>query len=139
MVNISTRGFVGGGAEILIAGFVIEEGRRQVLIRGVGPSLVDLGVTGFLDDPVIFLRAGEDEFDFLTNDDWESATNAVGVVRAAAQVGAFPLRTGSRDAALLVELDPGLYTVRVRGKSEVNGIALVEVYEVRWPGTFSPP
>ena len=128
-VNVSTRGFAGTGDQVMIVGFVVPAGQAQtVLIRGVGPTLIQFGLAAntVLTDPVIEIyRAGETA-SFATNDDWSGSQ----VSTLAAQVGAFALGTASRDAAFLINLLPGGYTVQVKGKGNTTGIALVEVYEV---------
>ncbi len=128
-VNVSTRGFAGTGDQVLTAGFVVPAGQAQtVLIRGVGPTLIQFGLAAntVLTDPVIEIyRAGETAL-FATNDDWSGSQ----VSTLAAKVGAFALATASRDAAFLINLLPGGYTVQVKGKGNTTGIALVEVYEV---------
>ena len=126
-VNISTRGFAGSGDQTLIAGFVIPAGQTQtVLIRGVGPTLGSLGVGGVLADPVLEVYSGDAATPFATNDDWTGTQ----VVAFGQSVGAFPLQSGSADAALALNLEPGNYTVHVKGKDTATGTAIVEVYEV---------
>ncbi|MEZ5278480.1 MAG: carboxypeptidase regulatory-like domain-containing protein [Opitutaceae bacterium] len=131
LVNISNRGQVGVGSAIMIPGFVIGgESAKTVLIRGVGPKLADYEVTGVLEDPTLRLfRAGE-ATPMLTNDNWSDAANAAELAAAAETVGAFALDAGSKDAAVLVTLEPGSYTVKVAGAGGTEGVALVEVYEV---------
>ena len=130
LANISTRGFVGTGAEILIPGFVVGGDRPQnLLIRGVGPSLGTYGVDGFLVDPHLVVLA-EDKTILAENDDWNDSEDAEAITSIGAYVGAFPLETDSRDAAVLVTLEPGLYTVKVSGVVDGTGIALVEVYAI---------
>jgi len=128
-VNVSTRGFAGTGDQVMIVGFFIPAGQAQtVLIRGVGPTLIQFGLAAntVLTDPVIEIyRAGETA-SFATNDDWSGSQ----VSTVAARVGAFALATASRDAAFLINLLPGGYTVQVKGKGNTTGIAMVEVYEV---------
>jgi hypothetical protein len=126
LANVSARSQVGTGAEILVAGFNIGgSGARTLLIRAVGPSLGVFGVTGVLADPKLELyRSGEDA-PVATNDNWDAAAGAT-----FARVGAFNLATGSRDAVLLVTLNPGSYTAQVSGVGGTTGVALVEVYDV---------
>jgi hypothetical protein len=100
--------------------------RKPILIRGVGPGLAQFGVTGVLNNPILTLyrgpaRVGE-------NDDWGGSASLSTAFR---DVGAFafPLAT-SRDAALLVTLEPGSYTAQVSGTGTTTGVALIEVYEV---------
>lgn len=129
MVNIATRGPVGTGSGIMIAGFVLQEGPRRVLIRGVGPTLGGFGVSGALVDPVITLF--QEQTAVETNDNWGQASNAADIRATATAVGAFALAEGGADAALLLELPAGAYTVHLSGKAGSSGVALIEVYEVR--------
>ncbi|MBC7369707.1 MAG: hypothetical protein H7343_23305, partial [Undibacterium sp.] len=94
----------------------------------VGPTLPVFGVTGVLADPQIVVFAGASVV--ASNDDWETGTgNAALITAAAARVGAFALPTGSKDAAVLVTLPPGAYTVQVTGAGNTTGVALIEVYD----------
>jgi len=133
LINISTRAQAATGARSLIAGFAVAgPGACNALIRAVGPSLTafdpaDLGPTVVLADPQLALQALGGPV-MATNDDWHSDQGAA-IAAAAAAVNAFPLGTGSKDAALLSALRPGAYTPIVTGKDGVAGLALVEVYE----------
>ncbi len=131
LVNVSARTVVGTGADVLIAGFVVHgEGRRRLLIRGVGPRLADFDVPGVLADPRIEVFNAAD-VRVAQNNDWTAdAAEAVALQRAFEQSYAFALRTGSKDAALLVELEPGSYTAKLSGADGGTGEALIEVYEV---------
>lgn len=134
LVNISTRGFVGAGGDVMIPGFVISpEGARTLLVRAVGPTLSTFGVTGALSDPQITLyrrESGGTDTPVFTNNDWGTSPTAATLPAVAASVGAFALPTGSKDAALLVTLQPGAYTVHVSGGGGATGTALVEIYLV---------
>ncbi|HNC23579.1 MAG TPA: hypothetical protein PLU52_05170 [Opitutaceae bacterium] len=133
LINVSARTGAGTGSATLIAGFVVGGSTaRTVLIRGVGPRLADYGVPGALADPQLQLyrAVGSDSVLVAANDDWGAATNAAVVATTAAQVGAFALNAGSKDAVLLLTLPPGVYSAQVSGVNGVAGIALVEVYEV---------
>ena len=88
----------------------------------------DFGLQGVMENPTLTVFQGEDEV--VTNDDWGDATNAAELAAAAGTVGAFALDSGSKDAAVLVTLDPGAYTVKVSGVGDTIGVALVEIYEV---------
>uniref|UniRef100_UPI004048C360 hypothetical protein n=1 Tax=Limnohabitans sp. TaxID=1907725 RepID=UPI004048C360 len=123
MTNISTRGWTGGGQK-MIAGTVVDEGHKLLLIRAVGPTLSGFGVSTAHPDPRITLFEGQTEL--ASNDDWAG----VDIANAAARVGAFPLSEGSKDACLLVELAEGAYTIIVEGDGD-PGEAIVEIYEVR--------
>ena len=126
LVNVATRGAVGDGSQ-LIAGFVCVEGAKTFLIRAVGPTLGEFGVVGPQADPKLTVFSGQTAL--ATNDDWGSASLSPTVSTAGGQVGAFQLVGGSRDAALLIRLESGSYTVVVDGKGP-RGDALVEVYEI---------
>ena len=130
LVNISTRGVAGTSSQALIAGFVISGTTpKQVLIRGIGPTLGIFGVPGFLVNPKLQLFRG-DGTQLTENDDWGSAANVADITAQSALVGAFPLATGSKDSALLLTLDPGAYTAVATGADGGAGVALVEVYEL---------
>ena len=64
------------------------------------------------------------------NDRWESSANATAIPMASSNVGAFQLAAGSEDAALLITLPPGAYTIEVKDKDRSEGVALLEIYEV---------
>ena len=127
LVNLSTRGQVGadGGAP-LIAGFVLTGTTgKQVLIRAVGPGLTGFGVSGALTNPLLRIYRANGSL-VAENDDWGSNPE---VAAAAVRTGAFVLAPGSRDAAALVTLAPGAYTVHVLGSGGGAGVALAEIYD----------
>lgn len=126
LINIATRGRVGGGDQAMIAGLVVRgNAPKQVLIRAIGPTLANYGLAGALSDPELVLRQGDTTI--ATNDNW---AGDAAIASATAARGAFALDSNSRDAALLITLAPGNYTVQVRGVGDTTGLALVEVYEV---------
>ncbi len=141
LINISTRGMVGTGDDALIGGFVVSGNEsKKVLIRAVGPGLSTYGVNGVLSDPIVTVY--KDGAVIATNDNWgtQTATGSVVSSKTAADItaadtasGAFPLASGSADAALVLTLQPGNYTVIVSGASNGTGNALMEVYEVSNP------
>lgn len=100
-----------------------------MLIRAVGPTLGGLGVTGALTDPFLTLLRGQTTI--AVNDDWGQAVNVSAIRTSAAASGAFVLADTSKDAAMLIDLDPGAYTAQVSGVNAATGVALVEVYEAR--------
>jgi hypothetical protein len=133
LINISSRAFVGTNANIEIAGFVISGPpgtTEQVLVRGVGPTLSQFGVAGFLAQPVLTLfdSAGNQ---VATNTGWNTASNAAQIASAITTTGAFALPLDSADSALLVSLSPGAYTAEISGLNSTTGVALAEVYEVK--------
>lgn len=140
LVNISSRGPVRGIGDALIGGFsVIGDEPKQVLIRGVGPGLADKGIANPLADPEIQLYSGQSLLS--SNDDWAEASAqlieggdwvgpAAALRDAFRESGAFDFVDESKDAALLVWLNPGVYTVVLRGVDDTQGIGLIEVYEL---------
>src|SRR6185295_11268501 len=130
LINVSARMNVALGEATLIAGFSISgNAPKTVLIRGVGPTLSVFGVTGLLADPKISLFSGSAEI--ASNDNWGAGASTVAqMVAASVRVGAFALVAGSKDAALVMTLQPGSYTVQVTGVGNTTGIALVEIYEM---------
>jgi hypothetical protein len=127
--NVSSRAYVRGGEGALLGGFVVEgPAYKRVLVRAVGPSLAGLGFTNALADPVLTLYRGGEIV--ATNDRWDAADGSNAVQVAAQRVGAFPLTSGSEDAALLITLPPGAYTIEVKGKAGAEGIALLEFYDL---------
>jgi hypothetical protein len=132
--NLSARGVVAPGVT-LVAGFVIEGASAQrVLIRGVGPTLAaaSFNIAGALPNPRLTLYQGSAVV--KTNDDWFRDADAALIRDAAAKAGAFPLGAQSLDAAMLVYLTPGAYTVELSPPLNANtanstGIALIELYD----------
>jgi hypothetical protein len=130
LVAISARMQVNTGEGILIGGFVINGTTpKTVLIRGSGPTLATFAVTGALADSMLSLYSGNTVI--ATNDDWGTGNNPAVMTAAFAQVGAFALPAGSKDAALLVTLAPGAYTVHLTGVAGATGIALIEIYDTQ--------
>ena len=129
LTNISARGFSGLGADALSPGFVIDgEGAKTMLIRVVGPRLADFGVLGTMANPRLEVIPGGQSFVVAENDDW-GGTSALKT--AFQTTGAFEFTNdGSRDAAVVVRLPPGPYTVRPSGANDGTGVILVEAYEV---------
>ena len=125
LANLSTRAQVGTGSNVMITGFVVQEGApKQVLIRAVGARLAaaPFNISGALADPLLQLY-NNDGVLVLGNDNWSGDDLAT-----MNSVGAFALTSGSRDAALIATLSPGAYTAQVSGVGGTTGVALVEVY-----------
>lgn len=131
--NISIRGDVGIGDNVMIAGFAIDgEDSKKVLIRAVSDSLEN--VNGTLNDStmtVVSLSSGLTVID--VNDDWGDAANFAEIKQVASDIGASTLPDNSRDSAALLDLEPGLYGAVISGVNLSTGIALAEVYDVE-PG-----
>lgn len=126
LINLSTLAVLDEREPQLISGFTITgTTTRRVLVRGLGPDLARFGVAAPLPDPVITLfHASGAARPGATSDNWEPA-----LAGTFTSVGASPLVTGSADAALVADLPPGSYTVRLTGKAGQTGSALIEVYE----------
>lgn len=128
LVNLSARGHVGTGENVLIPSIVIGGGGPlRVLIRAVGPGLVQLGVSGVVAQPSLTVYNGQQQ-PIASNTGWMSGGLKGDLAGAAALVGAFALPDGSADSAMILSLDPGPYTFQVSGVNGGTGEALVEVY-----------
>jgi hypothetical protein len=125
LTNVSARNRVGAGSDILIAGFTVEGTEpKSLLIRAIGPTLSAFGVAGVLSDPKLEIYSGQTKV--AENDSW-----AASLATTFAGLGAFGLPAASRDAAILLSLSPGGYTVHVRGADGGTGEALVEIYDTQ--------
>ena len=128
--SLSTLGFTGRDENVLTPGFVISgDGPKQLLIRAVGPTLgaAPYNVPGVLADPqFVVIPLGKD-FTVASNDNWGGTA---ALQAAFAQTYAFALPTDSRDAAAVVRLPPGGYTVQATGVGGTTGNVLVEVYDM---------
>ena len=138
-VNLSARARVEAGERMMVLGFVVAgEGNITLLLRGIGPSLQQFGISGWLRDPSIELYAGGTRI--AANNDWQASDPSEfnRLEGARLMVGGFAL-TSASDAALLVTLPPGAYTLQIRGAGTDSGIALAEIHEVMRSGPDSPP
>lgn len=134
LVNLSARGEVGTGDNILIGGFVIVGTTpKRILVRAVGPTIADMGVAHPLADPILVVTPivpSTLHFSIQSaNDDWERSLNAAALAETARRIGAFALHDHSTDAALLLTLSPGIYTAAISQGSGGSGVALVEIYD----------
>lgn len=130
LANVSTRGYVGADAEVLIGGFVISgSSGKNVLVRGIGPGLRGFGVGDAVSDPVLTIFQGAEVF--ATNDNWGDNRQPPRIVLTSQQVGAFELAENSLDAAIvLYDLPPGTYTAQLSGRDGATGVGLLEIYEL---------
>jgi Tol biopolymer transport system component len=118
--NISTRGTVQFGDEVLIGGFIITGEPKKVMVRALGPSLAAYGVVGVLQDPTLSLHDSTGA-EIAVNDNWTEERAAVEAT------GLSP--SDPSESALVRLLDPGAYTAIVRANGAA-GIGLVELYEL---------
>ncbi|MEZ5276882.1 MAG: Ig-like domain-containing protein [Opitutaceae bacterium] len=132
LVNLSTRGAVGSGKN-LIGGFVVTGNvPKRVLIRGIGPGLAQFGVANALSSARLVLTQRVDGVNerIGENTGWSTNPNAEAIQTASESAGAFLLESGSGDSALLIWLEPGIYTAEVQpGTTGASGTGLVEVYQ----------
>ena len=120
VVNISSRGPVRRGDEVMIGGFIVGDAVLRVLVRAIGPSLASRGVSGPLQDTVLELHNASGDA-IASNDNWRDTQEA--------EIEATTIPpTDDREAAILASLPPGNYTAILRGKNDTTGRALVEVY-----------
>jgi uncharacterized membrane protein len=129
LANISSRGFVGKGGNMMIMGLVVGgTGADALLVRADGPSLRQFGVTSVLALPTLELSPIHGGA--LTSGAWGKSPAKAGISAAVSLVGAFPIAAESADSAAVVSLAPGSYTMKVYGFGGTTGVALAEVYEV---------
>jgi hypothetical protein len=128
LANISTRGLVDQGDNVLIAGMiVVGNGTTNVLFRALGPSLTAFGVPGALADPTLELHDGNG-VTIATNDNWK-VNDLGGSQQAEVEATKIP-PTNDFESALVRTLTPGNYTAIVRGKNNTKGVAVVEAYQI---------
>jgi len=123
-LNLSTRGMVSVGDNVLIGGFIITgTDPKTIVLRALGPSLRSFGLSGVLSDPVLSVYNSSRTL-IATNDNWQSDPNHF-VVESNGLTPANLL-----ESAMAPTLAPGAYTVIVRGKDATQGIGLVELYDL---------
>jgi hypothetical protein len=123
LANISTRGLVQTGENVMIGGLIIGGDQpAKVLVRAIGPSLGAAGVEGALQDPTLELYTAQGAV--FTNDDWR-ATQEGEIIASTVPP------SDSREAAIVATLPAGNYTAIVRGKGDTTGVALIEAYNLQ--------
>ena len=128
LANISTRGFVETGNNVLIGGFIAGNGQTKVIVRAIGPSLTNAGVTNPLQDPTLELHDGNG-ITIRSNDNWKIREDGSSQ-QAEIEATTIP-PTNDSESALVQTLAPGNYTAIVRGVNSTTGIAVVEVYNLQ--------
>ena len=124
LANISTRGFVQTGDDVMIAGFTFGNGSsgEKAVIRAIGPSLS--GIPNVLADPTLDLYDSNGTL-ILSNDDWQDDA-----VQAADLLASGVAPQNDLESAIVTTLPPGAYTAVVSGKGGGTGVAVVEVYHL---------
>lgn len=124
--NISTRGFVGTGDNVLIGGTVVGPSNGNssaVLVRAIGPSLASHGVNNPLPDPTLELHDANGAI-FAFNDNWKDVQQS--------QIEATGLSpSDDNESAIFLALAPSNWTAIVRGKNDTTGVAVVEVFNIQ--------
>ncbi|MEY2584445.1 MAG: hypothetical protein QOD80_471, partial [Verrucomicrobiota bacterium] len=122
LANISTRGLVESGDNVLIGGIIASKGLTKVVVRAIGPSLASFGITNPLMDPTLELY-DDSGTPIAINDDWQTSQKE--------DIEESTLTPNdSRESAIFAALPAGNYTAVVRGKDGATGIAVVEAYNV---------
>jgi hypothetical protein len=129
LAQISTRGKVQTGDNVMIGGFIIAGSTTRVIVRAIGPELNGT-VPGPLQDTTLELHNGSGAT-IASNDDWRSTQEQEIIL-----TGVPP--TDNRESAIVANLPPGNYTAIVRGKNNTTGVALVEVYALQQSGASFP-
>ncbi len=124
LVQISTRGFVQTNDNVMIGGFILSgSAATNILVRAIGPTLANAGVTGALQDTTLELVNGNGDT-LGANDNWRSDQE-----QAIRDTTVPP--SDDRESAIVSNLPAGNYTAIVRGKANTTGVALVEVFVLR--------
>jgi autotransporter-associated beta strand protein len=123
LANISSRGFVETGDNVMIGGFIAGNQAMHVMVRAIGPSLTQFGIINALADPTLEIHDAQGVV-IAFNNDWQDADQV-----AIAATGIPPV--DDRESAILATLAPGPYTVIVRGLNDTTGVGLVEVYNLQ--------
>lgn len=132
LANISTRGFVDTGSNVMIGGLIVSGGAgggtARVIVRAIGPSLANVGVPDALPDPNLELHDSNGAT-VAMNDNWKlrpDGSSQQGEIEATTVIPANEL-----EAALVQSLAPGSYTVIVSGTNNTTGVAVVEAYTLQ--------
>lgn len=124
LANTSTRGLVQTGDNVLIGGFIVGDGASDtVVVRAIGPSLSDAGVTDPLQDPTLDLYDADGAV-IMSNDNWRDSQETL-----LQSSGLTP--TNDAESAIITSLAPGAYTAIVRGQNDTTGVALVEIFNLQ--------
>jgi sugar lactone lactonase YvrE len=132
--NLSTRATLPSGSALVLGFAMHGRGTKHLLARAVGPTLAHFGVAGALSDPGLEIVGLNALTPLLTNDDWGTNADQVGLIAATSAVGAFPLDSASKDAAVIMNVDTtsnNPCTVRITAsRSAGSGVVLGELYDL---------
>jgi len=132
LANISTRGYVDTGNNVMIGGLIVSGGvgggTARVLVRAIGPSLGATGLQGLLQDPNLELHDSSGTT-LASNDNWKTRSDGGSQQPEIEATGIPP--TNDLESALVQNLEPGNYTVIVRGTGNTTGLAVVEAYTLQ--------
>jgi autotransporter-associated beta strand protein len=123
LANISSRGLVETGDNVMIGGFIAGNQATPVIVRAIGPSLTPFGIANALADPTLTLHNAQGAI-LAFNNDWRDTEQIV-----IEGTGIPP--TDPKESAILATLAPGNYTAIVRGLNDTTGVGLVEVYHLQ--------
>lgn len=123
VLNVSTRGHVDTGENVMIGGFILGGNEsKKIIVRAIGPSLANSGVVKPLNDTVLELHNGNGDA-IESNNDWKDKQQT-----EIQNTGIPP--TDDRESAIVAVLPSGSYTAIVRGANGSTGVALVEAYQL---------
>jgi hypothetical protein len=127
LANISTRGFVQTGENVMIGGFILEDspGGTSVVVLGIGPSLSQSGLSNVLADPTLELRDSNGML-LIVNDNWQDDSGSAAQLTARGLAPQDP-----RESGIFASLPAGAFTAILAGKNGGVGLGLVEVYNVQ--------
>jgi len=122
LANISTRGQVGTGSDVMIAGFIVGGSEpAAMVVRGIGPSLLAAGIAAPIENPTLELHLSGNNV--VPNDNWRAAEENQ-------LIGAALPPNEDVEPAIFTTLAPGAYTAILRGNDDTTGVGLVEVYDL---------
>jgi hypothetical protein len=120
LTNISTRGFVDTGQNVMIGGLISGNGIVRIIVRALGPTLTQFGVPNVLADPMLELHDGQGNV-IASNDNWKDTQQAE--IQASGKAPPNDL-----ESAIIIVRPAGNTTAIVTGKNNTTGNALVEAY-----------
>jgi hypothetical protein len=123
LANISSRGLVDTGDNVMIGGFIAGNQATPVIVRAIGPSLTQFGIANALADPTLALHNAQGAM-IAFNNDWRDSEQI-----AIEGTGIPP--ADAKESAILATLASGNYTAIVRGTNDTTGVGLVEVYHLQ--------